>query len=990
MDNKRDMKRYNGLRWRSRRAALLLALAAGWVCPPAIFAENQPEGGAVIDVPAPGSVIGADAASWFKRGALMGSDANFQGASDQLSRGLALDGDSDEAARFNLALAAMRLPGADAMGLLDRFLEDFPASPMREQALLAIADVWFDRGDYAPALRAYFEVDDKALNPSQAEALNYHLAYCLLKFASYDKAAPMYEKLIGTPYGNDARFYLGYIAYARGDYAQAARDFGAVRPDGMPTLMTDYYLAQLAFQRGDWREARKSAQALLSRSGAPADFVAEANRICGEAAYQLGDTASALRHLETYMQLTDAPLHSALYILGVEAYRNGNYSHAVELLTPVSTDDTAMGQSACLYIGQAYLKLDNFNAATLALEKACRMTHDSGVQETAFYNLAVARMQGGRVPFGSTVTLLEEFLQRYPDSKFVPQVADYVVKGYLTDNNYASALAAIEKVSRPGDAVLAMKQRVLYGLGTRELQSGDPRKALNHLKEAASLGRYDAEVGAEATLWTGECQYELGDYDGAIRSYNSYLRSGKGTSANRALARYDLGYARFARKQFADAAVDFSKFISSTPDKGNAHLMADAYNRLADCHYYAADFAKATENYGKAYQLDPASGDYPSFQQGLMKGLRRDHAGKTEALERMIEEFPSSALVPTALLEMGESFGELGRTDRQIETYTALASRYPSSAQGRKARLLLGITYLNAGKTDEAIGHYKRVITDYPSSDEARVAADDLKQIYADHGRVDEYVAFIGNVPDAPRPETAELARLTLQGAERSVEREDYAEAQKLAAEVVEKYPDSPSAVEALAIKADAEMRLGRSPQALASFEELERRASDAADINAARMGIMRVSRDMADNERVVEMADKLLASTSLGASGKSETAFTKAMALADLGRGDEAVAIWSELAADTDDLTGTKSAYYLARYHYDTKNTDKALEEINRLIDANPPHDYWLARGFILLSDILRRKGSDFEADEYLRSLRQNYPGNEADIFRMIDERLK
>ena len=62
----------------------------------------------------------------------------------------------------------------------------------------------------------------------------------------------------------------------------------------------------------------------------------------------------------------------------------------------------------------------------------------------------------------------------------------------------------------------------------------------------------------------------------------------------------------------------------------------------------------------------------------------------------------------------------------------------------------------------------------------------------------------------------------------------------------------------------------------------------------------------------------------------------------------------------------------------------------MNRLIDANPPHDYWLARGFILLSDVLRRKGSEFVADEYLRSLRQNYPGNESDIFRMIDERLK
>lgn len=942
-------------------------------------------------VPVAGEVSGGGADEWFKRGSLMAGDANFQGAADQLAHGLLLDGNSDEAARMNQALAAMCLPGADAMGLLDDFLRDFPASALRQQALMAIGDVWFDRGEYAAAFRAYREVDGNALNPSQGEALDYRRAYCMLKFASFQKARDIYTRLLSTSaYGNLARFYLGYISYAEGDYSAAVREFKAVSPTDETTSMVSYYLAQLAFERGNYREALSQAKALVLRGNAPAEFLAEARRIYGEAAYQTGDTATALQQLRLYVAETAHPLNSALYILGVEDYRSGDYSAAIERLTPVSADDSAMGQSASLFIGLSYLKTDNYNAATLALEKACRMTNDRGVQETAFYNLAVAKMQGGRVPFGSTVTLLEEFLQRYPDSKYVPQVADYVVKGYLTDNNYASALAAIEKVSNPGDAVLAIKQRVLYGLGTRELQAGDPRKALLHLSEAAALSRFDKAIGAEATLWAGECQYDLGNYDEAIKLYNSYLRGGEGSAANRALARYDLGYARFARKQFASAATDFSKFISTTPDKGNAHLMADAYNRLADCHYYAADFAKAAENYGKAYATDPSAGDYPAFQQGLMKGLKRDHAGKVEALEHMIDEFPTSALVPSALLEMGESFGELGQTDRQIETYTSLAGRYPSSPQGRKARLLLGITYLSSGNRNMAISHYKKVITDYPSSDEARVAADDLKQIYADTGRVDEYVDFINNVPDAPRPETAELAQMTLQGAERSVERENYADALKLATEVVEKYPDSPSAISALAIKADAEMRLGHSPQALESYIALEQRASDASDINAARMGIMQVSRDMGDNERVIEMADKLLASTSLGASGKSETAFTKAMALSDLGRGDEAVAIWSELAADTDDLTGTKSAYYLALYHFDHNNDKKALSEVNSLIDANPPHDYWLARAFILLSDLLRRGGSEFEADEYLRSLRQNYPGNESDIFKMIDERLK
>jgi len=42
------------------------------------------------------------------------------------------------------------------------------------------------------------------------------------------------------------------------------------------------------------------------------------------------------------------------------------------------------------------------------------------------------------------------------------------------------------------------------------------------------------------------------------------------------------------------------------------------------------------------------------------------------------------------------------------------------------------------------------------------------------------------------------------------------------------------------------------------------------------------------------------------------------------------------------------------------------------------------------VLSDILRAQGNDFEADAYLKSLKSNYPGEEADIFTMIDERLK
>lgn len=946
----------------------------------------------VPDIVMAGEINNSSAQGYVMRGGLMFGDANPRGVIDQVDEALRLFPDTDESERGEIAraLAAMSVLGADAETLLGKFLQKYPASPWRERALLAVADTWYDRGEYAYALKMYDKVGDESLDASSASARLYRKGYCLLKLADYHRAEAVYDRLLrDKEYAPNARFYLGYIAYTEGDYKRAAGFMQTVPSGGMPGDMAPYYLAQIYFMDGDYKAALHSAKELLSHGGGvDAAFRAETERIAGESLFNLGDEKNAVPYLERYEAVAGSPLNSALYILGVDSYRNGSYESAIRRLTTVSEEDSKIGHSACLYIGQSYLRLDNYNAATMALEKAVRMANDPVVQETALYNLAVARMQGGRVPFGSSVTTFEELLRRYPDSKYAPAVADHIITGYITDNNYSAALSAIEKIPNPGDDVLAAKQKVLYTLGTRELRSGDAKLALRHLDAAASMGRFDRSTATEACLWKGEAQSKLGDYGGAIRSYDKYLQQTGGSEANRAMALYGRGYARFARKEFIDAGSDFSRFIASAPLGTGKHLIADAYNRLADSQYYTSDFLSATENYARAYEAAPETGDYPVYQQGLMQGLRRDYKGKIATLAGMIDRFPSSALVPSALLEMAESYGEIGSTDRAIETYTTLATRYPSTSQGRQGQLLLAMTYLNTGDRQQAIRYYKEVITRYPSSDEARVATDDLKQIYADDGRVSDYVAFINAVPDAPKPETAELAELTLQSAQRALEQGKEADALAHASEVVTKYPDSPQAVEALALKADVEYRQGDADAALASYSALEDRASSSADVNNARMGIMRVCRDMGENRRVVEMADKLLASSSLG-SGKREVAFTKAMAMAELGDTAGAMEIWGELSSDINDLYGTKSAFNIAQHYADKGENDEAIEAVNKLIEANPPHKYWLARGFILLSDLMRGKGNKFEADEYLRSLRENYPGTEADIFKMIDERL-
>lgn len=926
------------------------------------------------------------------RGLLMADDANLHGAADQLGQALAAlpDGYEYEKTVWANTLAKLSLPGTDGMKLVEDFLLEYPSSARRQLALMAIGDLLYDKGDYAAALKAYGEVSADALDSASADALMYHTAFCLLRIGEYDRAAAILTPLTSVKaYRDNAGFYLGYIDYIKGNYTEAARRMEAVADNAeMPAAMAGYYLAQIYYLKHDYKQAAAMAQRLTARTDVEPEYRSEALRIAGESLYETGAAREALPYLEEYVATTSEPQPSALYILGVTDYRNGKYKEAIDRLTPVAQDLTAMGQSAYLFIGEAYMQLGNYNAASMALEKAAMPGGDEAVMEAAFYNLAVAKMQGGKTPFGNSAAMLEEFLQRFPRSQYVPQVADYLVKGYMNDNNYQAALDAINRVQRPTDKELALKQTVLYSLGTRELQRGEARKAITHLTEAASMKRYSAQTAAEATLWLGEAQYKTGDFAGAARSFNEYLRSANDAERNRPMAYYDLGYARFAMKQYKDAKADFRRFLKA-PGAADKYMIADAGNRLGDCDYYLRDFAAAAESYQAAYEANPAGGDYSVFQQGIMKGLQRQYREKIDILTDLTDRFPSSALLPTALLEIAESYGELGETGRAVESYTALTARYPSTDQGRQAQLMLAITYLNSGNTASAMTHYRKVIEMYPSSEQARVAAEDLKQLYAQQGRVDEYLRFINNVPEAPKPDSAEVAELTLRSAEAARDKGRFADAARLAAEVVEKYPDSPQAVEALSIQAESTMQTGDVDSALACYKALEQKASDAATLNAARLGIMRVSRDMGDNATALQMADVLLDSPMLGSTDKADVAFTKALALSETGHGNEAVAIWEELAREPQQLTGTKSAIYLAQYHFDNKHTEKALESVNALIEANPPHDYWLARGFILLSDILRAKGEKFEADEYLRSLRKNYPGEEPDIFRMIDERL-
>ena len=409
----------------------------------------------------------------------------------------------------------------------------------------------------------------------------------------------------------------------------------------------------------------------------------------------------------------------------------------------------------------------------------------------------------------------------------------------------------------------------------------------------------------------------------------------------------------------------------------------------------------------------------------MMKGMERDYAGKTAGLDEMIARFPSSALVPSALLEKAETYAAQNRQNDAIATYRRLVDEYPSTSYARQGYLQLAITYLNGGRTESAVDAYKHVIQTYPSSEEASVAVDDLKRIYAAQGRLPELASFVNSVGGAPRIDPSELDAAAFRSAEdlydsgagSTVRLEAYLrdypsgqfapqalyylaesadaagrrdEAIAHASRIIADHPHAEVAEDALLLRARNEAEAGRTAEALESYTMLESMASTPANLTKARFGVMETALITEDYPRVVSETRKLLATSTTSGAELRQVKYARAVALNHTGDTSGAMELWTELSADPSDEAGVRSSVLLAEALLRQGDAAKAQKVADALINANPSHQYWLARGFIALSDALRAQGETFEADEYLKSLKSNYPGDEADIFQMIEARLK
>ena len=918
------------------------------------------------------------------------------------------------------------LRSENSLELLEAYLKQYPDSRHANRIEAMMASVYFEEGKYPEAIALYRSCNLDALPDKERDEAALKLATSYLKLGNLEEAKVWFTLLkeVSKTHQADAVYNLGYIDYVEGRYDAALKTFTSLKNDDVYDALVPYYIGEIHLTRGEYKQADEVASDYLRHFAGHKDE-AEMNRIQGEARSAMKDYLNAIASLEAYVNAVPQPQRKAMYELGMSYYHTGAYSKATEMLGRTTMEQDALAQNANLHMGLAYLQLKERNQARMAFEQASVADHDLAVKEQALYNYALCIHETSYSPFAESVTVFERFLNEFPASRYRERVNDYLVETYMNTRSYDAALKSIAKISKPGPRIMEAKQKILFRLGTQAFANARFEEALQYFNRSLEVGQYNFATQADASYWRGEAYYRLKNYKAAGQDFRKYLELTKNKrSPEYGLALYNLGYTDFNQKNYQGALNWFGRFVNESVHD-NKQVLADAYNRMGDCNFYARKFDDARRSYDKAEQVDPSLGDYSLYQEGFVKGLQRDYTGKIQSLNQLITNYPQSQYIDDALYEQGRAFVQLEDNANAIERFQALVKTFPQSNMARRAANEIGLLYYQDDKYPEAIAAYKEVIKNYPGSEEARLAQRDLKSIYIDLNKVDEYADFASTIPGGANFDVNERDSLTYVAAERVYMRGEMTEARNSFMKYLQtfpegafslnanyyiglidynqqnyesasahlnkvlEYPDNKYSEEAMMMSAEMAYLAKDYARSLELYKLLKDRASTSERRQLAATGMLR-SAAMTDNkEEVILAATAVLSDAKVAPELENEARHYRAKALVDVNQLSHAVEDWQVLAQDTRNVYGAEAKYQLAQYLFNAGKTAEAEKEVLNYLEVSTPHAYWLARSFVLLSDIYAKLDRKLEARQYLLSLKQNYQADD-DIAGMIESRLE
>ncbi|MEM9998115.1 MAG: tetratricopeptide repeat protein, partial [Bacteroidota bacterium] len=663
----------------------------------------------------------------------------------------------------------------------ETFRAQYPNYPLSGQVRLTLGDYYFGAEDYvqaerylSDALRDDLEVEDAARVRYLLGRTQLELGRTTTALGYFTRTATLYPE---TTFAPRALYDAGRVAGDLGQHERAAAALGQLAadyPDAPENARIGLALANALLRIEQYEDAvAELDQRIPTLSGAARD---EGYFLLGEAHVRLADAAEAAipdaelqteqdelaeaaeGHLDAattaYTQITYASRFGrrARFALGRLAYRTERYDAALEYFAGlVSTlpngiyDEVA--HQADYYAGLAERRLGNLGAAEDRLAQAHSRRPTGPFADAALLELGILRYERRR--FDPAREALRELLDAYPASPHGGEAArmlgeTFAALGRFDRAREFSDLADV--LGTPSEELAAevdfQDAYALYTAGNFE----DAAESLYTVYTSAPRG----PRAAEALFWAADAAFRDGQQGNprafALAERNAQLYLQRFPLHRLADAgRYVLGWTYFKQGNFTQAAEAFETFLAAYEvnlTRESVPYAADGRLRLGDSYFALGryDFAIAS------YSLVRGRGeDYALFQTAQARAAQGDLAAALTVYDRLLAEFPQSALKPEARFARAQVLFQSEEYAGAIDAFEALATDLPNHPLAAKALYSIGDAHYNSDRLADAEDSYRAVLRRYPDSPFVADALTGIQFVLLAEGRTVEADSLVSD-----------------------------------------------------------------------------------------------------------------------------------------------------------------------------------------------------------------------------------------------------
>ena len=591
--------------------------------------------------------------------------------------------------------------------------------------------------------------------------------------------------------------------------------------------------------------------------------------------------------------------------------------------------------------------------------------------------------------------------------------------------NYKAALSSLDKIRNKDSRLEEAYQRVAFFRGLELFKNLEIEASIDMFDKSLKYEKYNRSIRARAIYWRGEAFYRLGQYDRAIAAYEEFMGiPGSTTLSEFNLVRYNLGYACYNTKDYINALTHFKTFESGIKTAG-PDILADAKNRIADCYYITTNYPMAISYYDKVIEYGKIDADYAMYQKGFALGLANDQRGKVSVLTSLITKYPASSYVPAGLFERGRANILLKDNKRGEADLNLVINSYPKSSYVPRAIVQLGLLYFDTGNNPGAVAQFKKVIENYKSTPEARNALTGLKNTYVEMNDVESYFVYVKTLEGYGDVNLAEKDSLLYGSAEKFYMTGNCGKASEIFRNYLTEFQNGSFRINAEYYLADCANSNGNKDEALKYYldviqvpnndfmdqsliavstmyyqkedyqkslkyyEELGNISASPEYRVLALRGQLRSAYQSGDAQKTITVADKISAAPNIPEELLRESTFMSGKAHYSQNEYDEALRDFRKISNEVTSAEGAESKYRVAELLNRKGQSADAEKIINEFINQNTPHQFWMARMFLLLSDISIGKGDKLQARATLQALKDNYPVDSDGILDEVKSKL-